>query len=309
MTPLILMPLEQLQELSKELLPIVNSLSSPLIIVGGQAVSYWMDYYKEAIQGLNTEQIASSDIDFMMTNRPDIVEIAKTWDVEPQFAGEATQPPSVAIALLHGPDGQDIKTSSSGAKFIDMDAFELEGTLNPNIVDFIDSPAGFERDELISTHKRALLTQRYEFPQNSTDSNDNLLILNPIGCLKSRIANLLKTNKPKEIEVLRIKALCFPIYFFIQDLYIDHEPKHVKRYLKLLSEIICSESGVQVFTHYGTDLRPALIDTLNLPNQPDKFYSEELPRFIAKLNDKFERRYAAHQRFLDVKARRAGGLV
>ena len=307
MSRIYLEPLDQLKQLNAELHPILDQLTSPLIIVGGQSVSYWVDYYKDSINTIQTEGIASADIDFMMSNRSDIVLVAKSWELEAQFAGEGTQPPSVAIVALVEPDGKGIKTDKQGAQFVDFSKLNLSGEEHANIVDFIDAPAGFTTKELKAPKKRLLLTEQYLFPldangEEELQSHEKLLILNPLGCLKSRIANLLKTNKNKDLEIQRIKALCLPVYFFIQELSMERSPREVKHYYDELINLICSEEGVQVLIHHGFDLRNLLIDTLHLPNQPDKFYELELPNIIKKLNDKFDRRLAAHEKFLRVKA-------
>ncbi|MCL1126618.1 hypothetical protein [Shewanella surugensis] len=174
----------------------LNNLNQPIVIVGGQSVSYWLDFYSASLNGAKA-QTASVDIDFV-ANRNSVKQITKVWNIDVKFAGIDVPPPSVAIAQLIDRDSNKIKMSR-GLQFIDVDMYENEGYKKANLVDFIDFPSGFTRKEFLGKSK-TIITAQYEFSiKSGLKSHENLLILNPFGCLISRVSNIFNTPKDNEI--------------------------------------------------------------------------------------------------------------
>ena len=165
-------------------------------------------------------------------------------------------------------------------------------------MDFIDAPSGFDIADLDNPAKRALYTCPYQF---STDSgincHENLLILNPIGCLISRISNIFLTPKDRAIEIERIKDLMYPIYYYFQEISFDYDFRYTKARIDLLKDYLLSEHPVQLYTHYDYDLRPMFFESMNnTPDLPQKFYEYEMPRIIETVNNKYDRRLADKHR-------------
>ncbi|WP_025887530.1 hypothetical protein [Shewanella indica] len=290
-------PLAQLELLCKEIHSSLHKLTKPLLIVGGQSVSYWLKYYATEMEQNQLENVASADIDFMLTDKQSIGMLGAIWNVKIEFSGEDTIALSVAITELYDLKSNRIKSDNAGSLCIDFSKLQVDGEEKANFVDFIDKPAGYAAE--LGDSRRYLFTELYEFPKSADlAAHPNLLILNPIGCLKSRVSNIFMTSKPKELEVARIRALLYPIYFYFQDLYVDHDPKLVKKYLRALFEIIYSEHGVQLYCKYDLDLRDVLFHSWSLDGQKPAYYENELPRVIEKVNDKFDRRKQVYNQFL-----------
>lgn len=97
--PDILTPLEQLFELNKEAYKCLNTLKNPLTVIGGQAVSYWVNYYEYFLSHTyNIEAMHSVDIDYL-SKKMDIKLINEAWNTELYYSNDEP-PPSLAKILL-----------------------------------------------------------------------------------------------------------------------------------------------------------------------------------------------------------------
>ncbi len=115
-----LTPINQLFELNRELMSSLENFESSITVVGGQALSYWIDYYLsyEDINsfdiGYDAEQVNSFDIDYAVKLK-DARYLPKIWDVFDYREAKDSHPPSLAvIQLLKNKDGR---------LFIDMYAY------------------------------------------------------------------------------------------------------------------------------------------------------------------------------------------
>lgn len=292
----ILAPLEQLHALNDQLIPILDDLSFPLIVVGGQSVSYWIQYFENEIKQAPRMRTASADIDFV-AKPSDAKRACSQWNIEIQMAGLSIPPPSIAIAQLIDKDSKHIK-EVDGLKFIDVDQYAI-GKIRPNLVDFIDAPSGFNVHDLQDPSKRDLLCCPYQFSTSHGPlEHEKLMILNPIGCLISRIANVFLTPKDKEIELDRIKDLLYPLFFYFQEVSHDHGFRYTKKRLERLKKYILSDHAVQLCTKFSLDLRSVFFDIMaQCPGFPEAFYQNEMPQIITKVNKKYDRRIAAYKEF------------
>ncbi|MBO1897748.1 hypothetical protein HNW13_018580 [Shewanella sp. BF02_Schw] len=292
-----LLPLQQLEALNFELNDIANTLTSPVIIVGGQSVSYWYTFYESSIPDFDLAPLASVDIDYI-AQKIDINAIATKWNVDIEMASVDDAPPSVAVAILNDRSTHEIKIFD-GQYFLDVDEL-IEGISMPNIVDFIDAPAGFQIEDVKLDHIRKYLTVPYEFSASfDIAPNSNILILNPIGCLKSRFANMLHTNKPKTIELLRIESLKYPIIYFFQDLHEDGDFRNVRRHIAVLSEILLSETAIQLLTGFDVDFRNVFNHIVTTASGGQTYHEKDAPILIGKLNDRYEKRLKSHMAFIN----------
>jgi hypothetical protein len=289
-------PLDQLHALNAQLYPILDELTQPIIVVGGQSVSYWIDYFREEIGAEVQPRAASVDIDYV-AKKFDAEQLCDQWNVGITVAGGQVPPPSVAIALLIDKDNEKIK-EVDGLQFIDVDTYNDDGELKPNVVDFIDAPSGFAIADLQNPVKRALYTTCYQFNiDTGIQSHENLLILSPIGCLISRISNIFLTPKNKEIEIVCIKDLLYPLYYYIQEISHDYNFRYTKDRIDLLKKYLLRDHAVLLFTHYDVDLRPVFFESMaKCPGLPKNFYDKEMPRIVDTINDKYDRRLHDKQR-------------
>ncbi|QDE32754.1 MULTISPECIES: hypothetical protein [Shewanella] len=293
-----LLPLEQLEALNAELLSIADSLANPVIIVGGQSVSYWYSYYQESIPHFDMIPLASVDIDYI-AQKDDISKIVKAWNVDVQMAGIDVGPPSIAIAYLKDKDTQQIK-SIEGCNFIDVDEMEL-GFDEPNLVDFIDAPAGFNIQDVKDVQKRKFLTSLFQFSTAfDIQPNEKILILNPIGCFKSRVGNLFHSPKQQGIELIRIESLKYPLVYFFQDLAAEEPFRKVRKHITVLHKLLLTEDSIRLFTEYDVDYRSVFANiVLKTPGGSEKYYEFDGPNLIRSLNKKYEQRKKVKKAFLN----------
>ncbi|MEZ8535963.1 hypothetical protein AB9R81_22890 [Vibrio cyclitrophicus] len=144
-----LKPLDQLFSLNSEIYPILDKFHSPINVVGGQAVAYWINYYSDMLEPTQSAELAahSVDIDYV-SMRTDAQTMADCWNVDVRFA-DNHPPPSVALMQLED-QNKKVKEDAEGFLFLDVDEFDNVGEIKSNIVDIIDWPAGFDKDSFTS---------------------------------------------------------------------------------------------------------------------------------------------------------------
>jgi len=306
-------PLDQLHSLNSELYPVLNQFNGNLLVVGGQSVAYWLDYYKNIIElsDANMQAAQSVDIDYA-TYKDDVQCMAECWEVEADFAENEA---SCSIAVMGLKDSEEnIKEDSAGAMFIDIDALKYASEVKCNIVDIIDLPAGFAYTLLSAKKDLNLYTTPFVFrPEYSLQPNNKLRILSPLGCMKSRIANLLHTQKDKSIELARIKALREPLALHMQDICAEAGFKEFKLLLDALKELILSPDGIHLYIYHDINLIVVykFIATAT-PSIPTQFTERELPRSLAQMKEKYERRKIAnvkHKKIVEEKAQITSKVV
>lgn len=298
-----LTPLEQLHALNLELYPVLDQCNGNLLVVGGQSVAYWIEYYSEQIQTTaeNTRAAQSVDIDYAAF-KTDVQNMANCWKVEVDFAENEA---SCSIAVMGLEDtNNNIKKNAKGAMFIDVDSLKAEGEVKCNIVDIIDLPAGFVSSLLSSEKDLKLYTTPFEFhDKHALKPHEKLKILSPLGCIKSRIANLLHTQKDKKIEITRINALRGPLALYLQDVAVDGDFKNLNLHLKALEDLILSKDGIQLYLYHDINLIKVYeFVTKVTPGLPNGFIDKYLPRVLAKMNDKYIARKNAYNSYLATKS-------
>jgi len=283
--PSILYPLDQLNQLNREVYVKLNDIERPLIVVGGQAVSYWLHYYFIS----EPEQVRSVDIDYV-AKLSDIRQLNQVWNTQLQEA-DNHPPPSLAVVLLENNISHEIK-QIEGALFIDIDKY-AKNEIKPNLVDFIDRPKGFLSEDINTEKGLALHTVCFRFPPDyHLDPHRNLRILTPIACLKSRLANHEKPPiKPLQLERIRIRALMRPIVYYIQNQLNEIGFRRLKAQIDLLSALIASPESIRLSVEHDIHLLEILeffIDN-KIEGLPEKFIAQELPRKIKYIENKIQK--------------------
>lgn len=231
-------PLEQLHLLNKDIKDL--SLDSPLIVVGGQAVAYWLwryqNMFKEDI--LTNKKLFSFDIDYMCA-KEDIACIAKAWDL-PFSLNTCGQPPSIALLRTQHSNGS-IK-SYEGVPFYNE---QIDGA---NIIDIIDTPAGFDRKEIY--------IHLDKFCEPYFDDSRSVYILNPIACLRARLANINGKFKRSSIsfEIERVRSLLVTIICFLFKKISNHNFKEGFSYFTLFKETIMVGDIARIDAEYELNL-------------------------------------------------------
>lgn len=283
--PLYLQPLEQLFQLNAELSPYLDKLKSDITVVGGQAVAYWFEKYREFIPNQDTKYIQSNDVDYM-AKVVDLKLLEEAWQVDPFALAKDHPPPSLAIMRTQYHNA--IKADKSGRLFISIDHFQKTAEEKANIIDVIDFPAGFRFTDFTQPKKHSLYTAQFEFElSRHVQTHQRLRILTPIACLKSRLANLINTPKDNTTEIARIKLLQAPLFYHLQDKLHDDGFNVAKESIAELRHIILSPQAKRAYKEFGVDLRGLFSQVANCPGLPENFLDKGHPKMMAEINAKY----------------------
>lgn len=296
-----LTPLEQLYYLNSELINHLDEFKSQIIVVGGQAVAYWLNEYRDKIPlgKIEEQKIQSNDIDYVALFE-DVNTFADIWDVDlPNLAKIETPPPSMGVIFLK--KKEEIKHLEDGRLFLDADKFFDKQLVTSNLVDIIDLPAGYEQKDFDSDSKRFdVYTTYFRFPAKlGCKPDEKLRVLTPVGCFKSRISNIFKTDKPKEIEIARLKALGYPVYYYFQDLYLecDESFRAIKKHIDAFVEMLLSNELRQLYADYDCDFRSVLDGIVLLPFIPSDYREGiEFTTKRAKIDTLYEKKKRSRQK-------------
>lgn len=235
-------PLEQLEILNREISNV--NLSHPIIVVGGQAVAYWIWKYQNMFKHevLSDKRLFSYDIDYTCFV-DDIRLLSEAWNI-PYYLNKNGQPPSIGILLTKNKNGK--------IKQYDNKYFYNENIKDANIIDIIDSPAGFDKKYLYNNIN--MLCEPY------FRNNQNIVILNPIACLRARLFNIYGNVKRSSInlEIERIRSLNVTILCFLVNKISTNDSKLVFKYFNLFKETILNSQVAKIDAKYDLYLRSVL---------------------------------------------------
>jgi len=286
-------PIDQLSELNKELIPSLDDLEYPIVVVGGQALYYWVAYYHNSDVNIESvELIKSVDIDYAAKLR-DARRLPDKWNIDDYKEAKYLPPPSLAVISLTYKD--KIK-EKNGHLFIDTDKYFYEEQLRANIVDIIDFPTGFSGKDFTDSKKLDLYTEYFEYPPEwQCEPSPKLRILNPISCLRSRLSNIAAGIKNVRIEEARIRAIRVPIYSFLEKKFKTNEFRAAKKYMKYFLEVIESKDGLKIDTHHNIPLlviAEEMKDNIlvNIDGIPEKYLTMDLQSSIDRISEKIKRK-------------------
>jgi len=285
----IIPPELQIMKLNEYLIRHAHRLPSPVITVGGQAVMYWYAYYLYAYQHKPiVENITSVDVDYV-TQKETVKAIASIFNVEPNIQEHFT-PPSIAILDLIDKNTGKVKKDSEGL-FLDP------RSNTANLIDIIDRPTGFGPGDF-SGKTLALNTEQFYVETDTEElSSEKVLILSPIACIRSRLANATAPmGKDKQTEAERIKALAVPVFNYLLEKFRENDFKESRIYLDYFCEIIWKNQYRRYQVTYGLPLYSILEGLYQQLRDypegyiyPEAFLKQELPRKIAFYKKRYER--------------------
>lgn len=253
-------PLEQLEILNREISNV--NLSHPIIVVGGQAVAYWIWKYQNMFKHevLSDKRLFSYDIDYTCFV-DDIRLLSEAWNI-PYYLNKNGQPPSIGILLTKDKNGK--------IKQYDNKYFYNENIKDANIIDIIDSPAGFDKKYLYNNIN--MLCEPY------FRNNQNIVILNPIACLRARLFNIYGNVKRSSInlEIERIRSLNVTILCFLVNKISTNNSKLVFKYFNLFKETVLNSQVSKIDAKYDLYLRSVL-----------NYFIRHKANFINKDNEDF----------------------
>jgi hypothetical protein len=230
--------------------------TQPAILVGGQSLTFWVDFFKIPVPKSNTLYL-TQDADVLATKhdaRIFATELHGTLNVPKP--GDHT--PNTAIVTYKTPDGRTL------------------------FVDFMGTLIGLTNEEIRKT------AVEFEHPEYGF-----IRILHPTLVLKSRIVNLHRLQSKRDtngIEQARLAVLVAKA-FFENYIALGLAGTNPDRYLvdrvKWLGKLALSDAGIYVFAQWGIDVMEAAPRHL-ITNK--KFHAEHWPRLDSRIRAKRGRR-------------------
>jgi len=230
--------------------------TQPAILVGGQSLTFWVDFFKIPVPKSNTPYL-TQDADVLATKHD-----ARIFATELHGTLNIPKPddhtPNTAIVTYKTPDGRTL------------------------FVDFMGTLIGLTNEEIRKTAVE-FEHQEYGF----------IHILHPTLVLKSRIVNLHRLQSKRNtngIEQARLAVLVAKA-FFENYVLLGMAGTRPDRYLidrvVWLGKLALSDAGMYVFTQWGIDVMGAAPKNL-ITNKI--FHAEHWPRLDSRIRAKRNRR-------------------
>lgn len=221
-----------------------KDLTSRLVLVGGQAVNFWADYYSHRVPALAREgPFTSKDIDFCGDKQA----VRLCAD---RLRGTAT------VATL-----DDFTVNTGVVVFVDD--YGIKRT-----IDFIDQPHGLSAAEV---HRLAM-------PFEILDDGAEFNVMHPVHCLESRVHNTMSLpgyDTPHALKQLRAAVLC--AREFLRDILLEFDkPRDVLKLNERIFRFVTkNRHGRAVFPKFGIDPFDAVLlhDAL-----PEPFRTRRYPQ-------------------------------
>jgi hypothetical protein len=230
--------------------------SRPAILVGGQSLTFWVDYFKIPVPNADTPYL-TQDADVLATKhdaRIFATELHGTLNIPK--ADDHT--PNTAIVTYKTPDGRTL------------------------FVDFMGTLIGLTNEEIRKT------AVEFEHPDYGL-----IRVLHPTLVLKSRIVNLHRLQSKRDSNGIEQARLAVPVAkaFFENYVSTGLAGKNPDRYLidrvMWLGKLALSDAGIYVHTQWEIDVMAAAPAGL-IANK--KFHTEHWPRLDASIRAKRKRR-------------------
>lgn len=231
-----------------------------IVLVGGQAVSFWTRFLGERSSELGAlAPLASKDIDFEGSARA-VRRAAELLSARMRLASMDDHTPNTGIVI-----------------FLDADGVERE-------IDFIDQPLGLRARDVRETAVQLLI------PAAGGEGREvGVWVMHPERCMESRIynAHVLAKTDALALRQLNASILCAREWsrYLLDD---DPSPERVRTVLKLNERVFrkCLRDMHFRATVTGLEIDPfraVLTDHIALP---DRFKSTRYPQMLRQLEDR-----------------------
>lgn len=257
------LPHDEVQRILRRLKPLVTE--RRVILVGGQAVSFWMRMLQPHSGELaSMEPLTSKDIDFEGSAQS----VRRAGDL---LSGR------VKVATM------DDNTPNIGlVLFTDSDGFERE-------IDFIEAPLGLKQRDVRDTAVQLML------PDEDGEPTIPLWVMHPERCMESRVVNAIALNKtqPLALRQLRVSVICAQLWLrYILDHYTDlPEEQRVRAVLNINERIfrkcLKDKRFRDVFLDHGVDPFAAVL--IDHPLLPERFREQRYPQMLEQMVDRIKR--------------------
>lgn len=229
-----------------------------IVLVGGQALNIWAEYYLPGCQELAaTGPYVSKDIDFCAAPAA-VIDCANRLSLEPILPKDFEPTPNTGAVI-----------------FLDEEGEERQ-------IDFLERPFGLLPTDVFNT----------AIPYNLLDEDGNpteirIGVMHPERCMESRVHNVigLRQNSAHALKQLRASVIC------AREFQKDLLGRGLTRLVLKLNERIfdfClrNHNGVKVFSTTGIDPFDAVICS---PELPEAFAKIRYPQMQARLTEKRRR--------------------
>lgn len=216
-----------------------------LVLVGGQAVAYWLEHYRDrAGVQIAVSVVASSDIDLLGSTGA----VGKVAAAVRGTVGHEPRVPNLAVIRFQDRDG------------------------NERLIDFLHSIHGLEEKRVRDTAVSVEI--------QSSAGNVDLKIMHPVVCLESRVHNTHAFERYKTVRALRqLEAAIGCARAYILDRCDQNEIRQAHRAIHVIGELACSDAGRDVFRSHRLDPLDAIPEDDRLGSD---LYRENLPRLRAR---------------------------
>lgn len=214
-------PFSTLEEAEKLLSAIPQQLADRIVLIGGQALLLWAEYYLiDNSTGFQYEMLASDDLDFM-GRRPDVIECAAAWDAEHRLPGPDDNSPHSGLVVLN----------NSGVF---------------HTVDFLYSVYGISDQDV------------FHYSDEMIFGQNEIKVLSPPLCLKSRVENLNGlgyVDQLQERETVRIAAAIEITKLYLIDICNLKKVRALSSVVKyLMNDVLLSRAALSISARYNIDL-------------------------------------------------------
>ncbi|MHB1115809.1 hypothetical protein [Sideroxydans sp.] len=223
---------------------------SPAILVGGQSLTFWIDWFSIPIPPLETTYL-TKDVDVLATKH-DAKIVAEELHGTLRMSDMDDHTPNTAIVTYRAPDGRKL------------------------FVDFMGSLIGLTNNEIRET------AVEMEHPTYGL-----IRVLHPTLVLKSRIENLYQLQVKRDangIEQARLAVQVARVFFeeFAKLMTEDPDGYLIDR-VGWLQKLALSDAAIYVFANYGIDvLDAAPVHQI----KTEMFHSEHWPRTVERVKKK-----------------------
>lgn len=239
------------QKLREYLIKILGAVegNSSVVLVGGQCLIVWAKYYEKI--DFNGLDITTRDID-ILGNKDIVKKLENLLDVRASIPGFDDATPEVGVFRI--PINAEDKI----------------------VVDVLSSIAGLNKQDV----------EKYKMSFNFRGKSVN--VLNPVGMLKSRIANVVVLRRKDNHSLSQLKATIKIVNRFITTL-LDGGYKFARKEIQDVFDMAEHRDGIKLYTNFSIDLLDAI------PMQHTAYSSELLSRHFPARREKIERKRAARQ--------------
>ena len=223
-----------------------------IVLVGGQALIYWLTYYRERVEALrHLSFVTSDDVDFYGTQE------------DARRMAEA-----IAGSDVRNFGVDSLSAATAIVRFRDQAGEERQ-------IDFLRTIHGLDTEQVRNTAIEVELKDRAGNP-----TGFRLRVLHPVLCLVSRFHNTHGFPKYQEARGLRQARAAIGIaQGYLQDQCDAGNIRIAHNAIKIVADLACSAEGRAVYDQFQLDALEAIPNDARLG---DAFFAEQLPRIRAR---------------------------